>query len=355
MKKWMLWVALLSLRPLAQAQPGRHLTIYSDPGGAEIRDQFGTLGVTNQPIVLRELHPQAELAVTLSKPGWKNHKAIIPLSVLELSDGYPVFRGRPQPLLLEPQSPLAYAQRYWAWLLAAGTVGLGVWLLQRQQNRKLVKTWEEYVAPEILDEMLQDPHKWAQTLKTPRDVTVLFSDINEFSTYSEKEAPETVATWLDQHYREMSRVIAAHQGTIIRFVGDQFMVLFGAPRPLPHPEQAAVAAALAMHRRLAELAKLGKPGFFRIKVGVHCGSMLLAVLGDRLKRDYTAIGDEANVAARIQDLCKLADEGTLVSQEIYDRMKGLNTHDFVDKGQWTVKGRHQEIRVYAPREKQVTP
>jgi len=217
---------------------------------------------------------------------------------------------------------------------------------ESRARQKLHRTIAGYVAPEILREMLAEPATWLRSLDQRREVTILFSDINDFSTTSERESPEVVAEWLNQHYREMAHVIFQHQGTIIRFVGDQFMVLFGSPKPLQRPESAAVACALAMHQRLRQLRdSSSQGGFFEVKIGIHRGSMLLAVIGDDLKREYTAIGDEANLAARIQDLCKSVGQSILLSQEIVDR---LQEGQFVvtDQGEWEVKGRRQKVRVY---------
>lgn len=213
-------------------------------------------------------------------------------------------------------------------------------------RRRLQQTIAGYVAPEILQEMLAEPQTWLRSLNQRREVTILFSDINRFSSVSEQHPPEKVATWLNQHYQEMARVIFDHQGTIIRFVGDQFMVLFGSPKSIDRPESQAVACALAMHRRLEELQQQYGEGFFEIKIGIHRGNLLLAVIGDDLKRDYTAIGDEANLAARIQDLCKTVGKATLVSQEIVDRLPATA---FVlhDEGEWDVKGRRQKVRVFS--------
>lgn len=219
---------------------------------------------------------------------------------------------------------------------------------ERKERQQLLRVIGGYVSADILQEMLADPSSWMRSLNQRRDVTVLFSDINDFSAVSEREPAETVAQWLNEHYREMAHVIFDNHGTIIRFVGDQFMVLFGSPKPLATPEMAAVRTALAMHRRLSELKALGRPGFHHIKIGIHCGSLLLAVIGDDLKRDYTAVGDEANLAARIQDLCKRVGQPTLVSEDIVQRIGERTDLEFVDRGCWEVKGRVAQVRVFSP-------
>lgn len=208
-------------------------------------------------------------------------------------------------------------------------------------EQRLLQTLSGYVAPEILQEMLAEPAHWLRSLNQKREVTVLFSDIDDFSTHCERESPEVIAAWLNEHYQEMTRIFFAHQGTVIRFVGDQFMVLFGSPKTIDQPERRALEAALAVQERLSQL-----HSFHRVKIAVHCGSMLLAVLGNSQKREYTAIGDVANVAARIQNLCKDLGQPILVSREIWERLK--EQFLFESRGQHQVKGRATMVEVYSP-------
>ncbi|ODT77373.1 hypothetical protein ABS71_02590 [bacterium SCN 62-11] len=207
-------------------------------------------------------------------------------------------------------------------------------------ERRLLQVLSGYVAPEILQEMLAEPAQWLRSLNQRREVTLLFSDINDFSAHCERESPEVIAAWLNEHYQELTRIFFAHQGTVIRFVGDQFMVLFGSPKNIQEPEKQAVLAALAVQARLAQLHP-----FHRVKIAVHCGSMLLAVLGNEQKREYTAIGDAANVAARIQGLCKELGQGVLVSREVQQRLQGQ--FPFELQGSHEVKGRGQRVEVYS--------
>ena len=209
-------------------------------------------------------------------------------------------------------------------------------------EQRLLQTLSGYVAPEILREMLAEPAHWLRSLNQKREVTVLFSDIDNFSTHCERESPEVIAAWLNEHYQEMTRIFFAHQGTVIRFVGDQFMVLFGSPKTIDQPERRALEAALAVQARLGQL-----HSFHRVKIAVHCGPMLLAVLGNSQKREYTAIGDVANVAARIQNLCKELGQPILVSREIWERLQ--NQFVFEPHGEQLVKGRSEPVEVYSPK------
>ncbi len=232
-------------------------------------------------------------------------------------------------------------------------VGLGytvrvVWA--ERSRRSLERSIARFVAPEVLREMLADPAARRESLTTRRVVTVLFSDINDFSTVCEAESPEEVTRKLDDHYREMSHVIFRHRGTIIRFVGDQFMVLFGAPGPVQeNPAARAMLCALDMIARLEEMSRSGKPGFYGLKIGIHTGEMLLATIGDEQKSEYTAVGDNANQGARIQDLAKKVGVPILVSQAVVDAAGAVPGVVCEDRGEFPVKGRHHEIRVYAVR------
>ena len=209
-----------------------------------------------------------------------------------------------------------------------------------RSERRLLKILSGYVAPEILQEMLAEPAQWLRSLNQRREVTLLFSDINDFSSHCERESPEQIASWLNEHYQELTRIFFAHQGTVIRFVGDQFMVLFGSPKQIAAPERQAVLAALAVQARVSQMHP-----FHRVKIAVHCGSMLLAVLGNEQKREYTAIGDEANVAARIQNLCKELDQPILVSQAVQSRLESEFAFEF--QGSHQLKGRTDPVGVYS--------
>lgn len=246
---------------------------------------------------------------------------------------------------------------HWGWWLdlalpLLGVVlaaGLGYYLRQSSEvaARTLLRsTISRYVSEEVMEEMLSDAKHHLENLTTQREITVLFSDINDFSTYCEREQPQDVARWLDEHYREMCPVIFAEHGTVIRFVGDQFMVLFGAPRAHPEPEKAAVRTALRMVERLGELEARGNRGFYHVKVGIHTGNMLLATVGDEGKSEYTAIGDAANLAARIQDLCKRVGCPILLSEITRAKAGDIEGIEYREMGEHEVKGRLSKVAVF---------
>ncbi|MCA9779150.1 MAG: adenylate/guanylate cyclase domain-containing protein, partial [Candidatus Eremiobacteraeota bacterium] len=177
-----------------------------------------------------------------------------------------------QRLLLLPVVPILLAVPLTLGLLYAYRYGH----VERQRAR-LRATFGRYVAQEVVEEMLKFPDDYDPSNVTEREVTVMFSDINGFSTVCEGRSAAEITQLLNQHFREMSDIIFRNQGTLIRFNGDEFMVLFGAPKQLEWPERAAVKTALEMVARLAELESQdrGQGGFYNVKIGIHSGKMIL--------------------------------------------------------------------------------
>lgn len=142
----------------------------------------------------------------------------------------------------------------------------------------------------------------ALSLERELEATVLFSDIRGFSTVAEQLAPRDVADVLGRHASAMSEVVLAHGGMLDKFAGDGVMAVFGAPRPVPGDPDRAIACAIAMQRRQAELNdaphRQGPP--LAIGIGINTGTVIAGTLGGAGRLDYTVLGDAVNVAQRLQ-------------------------------------------------------
>jgi class 3 adenylate cyclase/FixJ family two-component response regulator len=147
------------------------------------------------------------------------------------------------------------------------------------------------------------------------EVTVLISDIRSYSTIAERADPTVLASQLGEHRAEMNRAIVEAQGTVMQFVGDSVMAVFGAPFPQADHANRAVEAALAMHRRQAAVnrgwAERGLPPF-GMGIGLSTGKVAAALLGSEEHLEYTLVGDVVNLAQRLQ---QLAAEGETVASE----------------------------------------
>jgi class 3 adenylate cyclase len=181
-----------------------------------------------------------------------------------------------------------------------------------------------------------------------RRITVLFCDINDFSTICERHTPERVIQMLNDYFEHMNEIIVASGGWIKQFVGDEIMVIYGAPDDHPRPEAAAVETALKMVERLAALkaAAMGVDGFYEVKIGIHCGDVIVGNVGSRDRTEYAAVGDHVNLGSRIMGMAKPLGATILLSGATYEAVKELPGVELVDRGSHPVKGRFSKVRVY---------
>src|SRR5262249_24560032 len=140
-----------------------------------------------------------------------------------------------------------------------------------------------------------------------REVTVLFSDIRNFTTMSENMPPQDVLSLLDEYFGHMGQIVRAHEGMLNKFIGDGMLAVWGVPNTQDDHAERALNAAIDMRRKLAELnqarANEGVPQI-AIGIGVHTGVVAAGMLGGADQSEYTVIGDAVNLASRIEGLTK---------------------------------------------------
>ena len=181
-----------------------------------------------------------------------------------------------------------------------------------------------------------------------RVLTVLFSDLADFTGISEKTPPSQLVSLLMEYLTEMTDIILAHGGIIDKFEGDAIMAEFGTPVPMADHADQAVRAGLGMQRRLEELREIwGRKGLptLRCRIGINTGSMIVGNMGSTQVFDYTVLGDSVNLASRLEAANKRYNTHLMISEFTRRSLTpGLFRTRILDAV--TVKGKSKSVRVF---------
>jgi len=217
---------------------------------------------------------------------------------------------------------------------------------QIEEKKALRNTFTKYTSPQVVDEIIKNPDMIKLGGKKSY-ITVLFSDIVGFTTYSEKYAPEKVVSILNQYLTAMTDVIMEFNGTLDKFVGDEIMAIWGAPVAQENSEELAVRCGFGMIKKLRELQKdWEKHGIepFNIGIGINSGDMIVGNMGSPKRMDYTVIGDAVNTGARIESLTRQFQTSFIVSETTYLAVKDIVEAELL--GKVSVKGKKTQVKVY---------
>lgn len=236
------------------------------------------------------------------------------------------------------------------------------YVFKERQAREIHSMFANYVSPQIVQELMKSPSK--ATLGGQRkELTMLFSDLVGFTTFSEHRPAEDVVGQLNEYLSVMTDVIFRWNGTLDKFVGDEIVVFWGAPLAQPDHAELAVQCALEMQARLVELQARwktqGKP-ILKHGIGINTGVVLVGNIGaEGKKMDYTMIGDQVNLAARFQGLTRTLGHQILLTEFTASKLAldlgrgtpnaqrgGLDRIQLRKLHVVTVKGRQEPVGAY---------
>jgi adenylate cyclase len=204
------------------------------------------------------------------------------------------------------------------------------------------------VPPAVVEQIGRDPSKLTFGGER-RTLTVLFSDIRGFTTFSEQYPPEDVVSALREYLTALVEVVFRHRGTLDKFIGDATMAFFGAPFDNPDHALQACRAAVEMSdvvARLNERWQAEGRAPFVTGFGIATGEMLVGNFGSSQRFTYTVIGDQVNLGARLESLNKDYETARhiIISQGTYELVRD---HVLVRPlGSVTVKGKHQAVEIF---------
>lgn len=250
-------------------------------------------------------------------------------------------------------------QRFW--LVPAATLQLGLMsayllafserLTSEERDKARVKTmFKGYVSDSVVD-MLLSSERRLDLEGQSMHITVLFSDIRQFTTISEKLTPRETVEFLNAYYARVVAVILEEGGRIDKFIGDAVMAEFGVPYPFPDHAHRALSAAVKIRRVAGEFQEWMRNRFpdrdipeFHVGVGIHTGDAVVGNVGSEARMEYTAVGDTVNVASRLESETKYLNCVIAASAQVVLEAGGeieTGIHDTV-----RVKGRLEPVEVY---------
>ena len=237
--------------------------------------------------------------------------------------------------------------------LLVGFVGtlLVHWLSAAFERTRTRAVFARFVPDAVVDQVLQragedgDPRLGGERM----DATVLFSDLRGFTTFAEDRDPEQVIEVLNRYLTAMSDEILDHGGTLVAYMGDGIMAVFGAPVAASDHADRGLAAARAMLARLREfnawMREHGLGDGFKMGIGLHSGPVMSGNVGSARRLEYAAIGDTTNTAARLEGMTKGTPYQLFVAEPTRDRLRDAPAElEFVSELE--IRGREQPLRVW---------
>ncbi len=212
--------------------------------------------------------------------------------------------------------------------------------------RKSMRAFSKFVPKRLVQKVL-DRGMEVKTGGRPREVTLMFTDIAGFTSVSEGYDSEKLALHLSDYFENLSRIVVDNNGTIDKYIGDAIMAFWGAPVADKRHTLNACRTSLSCQKRLEELNRKwtseGKPQL-HTRIGLHAGSPIVGYMGSSERINYTAIGDDVNLAARLEGANKFYGTHILISEEVYERVAKeivARPLDIV-----AVKGKNKGVKVY---------
>jgi adenylate cyclase len=226
-------------------------------------------------------------------------------------------------------------------------IAWGYWF-EFRKGRALVNRFGEYVAPELVAEMAENPETYTME-GTTKELTVMFADVRNFTSISEGLQPNELREFINIYLTAMSENIRdSHQGTLDKYIGDCVMAFWGAPVAFPDHAARAVASVLLMQKTAeklnGEFQARGWPPL-KIGIGLNSGPMRVGDMGSKIRRAYTVMGDAVNLASRLEGITKIYGVGIVVGEAT---KAAAPAYAYRELDRVRVKGKNEPVAIFEP-------
>ena len=217
-------------------------------------------------------------------------------------------------------------------------------IVEDRQKRWIKNTFSQYLSPEIVDIIVKDPSR-LKLGGERRDMSVFFMDIAGFTSMSERMTPEEVTNMLNEYLSALSNVILSKKGVIDKYIGDCIMAFWNAPVDIERHRTLAVEAAIEC---LLELKKINERKNLNVdvRIGINSGEVIVGNMGSDKRFSYTVIGDNVNLASRLEGTNKFFHTKVIVSNDVYKEAKDEFTFKYI--GKVLVVGKTFPVDVWEP-------
>jgi len=222
------------------------------------------------------------------------------------------------------------------------------YFVESRTKWQITSLFGKYVPSELVDEMSKNPEQVVSMEGESREMTMLFSDVRGFTSISEGLNPRELSQLMNEFLTPLSRVVSGHQGKVDKYMGDCIMAFWGAPKPMPDHAHHAILAGLEMQQIMQKL----RPRFkergwpeIQIGVGINSGRVSVGNMGSDVRVAYTVMGDEVNLASRLEGITKKYGVGIIVGENTRNAAPGFVYRE-LDHVQ--VAGKDKSVAIYEP-------
>jgi len=220
-------------------------------------------------------------------------------------------------------------------------------IFEEREKRRIRKMFSRYLSPDVIALIEKDPQKYLRPGGEMKELTVMFSDIRGFTTLSEGLTPDELVLLLNEYLGEMTEAVFANQGTLDKYIGDAVMAFWGSPVPYEDHAIRGCACALQMLGALEKLNRKWKAEGrmpLAIGIGLNTGPMTVGNMGSAQFQNWTVMGDNVNLASRLEGITKTYRIGVVISEGTYQQVANQFTCRELDR--IAVKGKSHAVKIY---------